>query len=298
MISIHDKSRNSVAWFLTVFVLVPCCLFAGSPEGADPHWNEATCASCHVNRSPTPANFDLAVEDINQHCESCHGSPGNALPCRHLSSIPVAARPLQDAFRESLDNDRLVCTSCHDLTVQCLSPHRAYRQLNPGFVRGRTSRNRGDYCLECHDRAGFEQLNPHVMDAGSPAQPMCTFCHDSLPVRDENGWSRVDFNMSGSLNEMCRGCHRIRPHPGSMFSSGPAGGNHLTVPSAAVIENMRETEEKMDLVFPLDPTTGEIYCATCHNPHHEDLEDYPVSNSPGAKYMLRVDTNCQACHDL
>lgn len=294
----HRTFQNSASLFLAAFLVRSCFPLAEAMEGADPHWNEATCQSCHADASPTTANHDLAIEDVDNHCENCHSARGNALPCRHLSNIHVGGLPLPDAFRDTLVDDRLVCTSCHDLTVQCRSPHRAYRQLNPGFVRNRNSRNRAEYCVECHGSSGYEQLNPHVMEAGDPARPLCTFCHAGMPVKNESGWSEVDFHMSGSLNDMCTGCHRIRPHPGSMFSSGPAGGNHLTKPSAAIAENMKETEEDMGLVFPLNPSTGEVYCATCHDPHPEDLEGYPVSNSPGSKYMLRVDNNCQACHDL
>jgi predicted CXXCH cytochrome family protein len=290
----RDLSTGSFA----ALVIAPCLLFAAEPESTDPHWNEATCQSCHVDEVPAAGNAGLRVEDADQLCEGCHGSKGGAQPCRHASGIPAGDHPMPDSYLEALKDGQISCTTCHDLTVQCSSPHRAYRSLNPGFVRERQSRSKGDQCFVCHDTAGYERLNPHVMKSGDPAQPMCTFCHATMPERLENGWAEVDFNITDSLNDMCQGCHKTRPHPGSMFSSGPPGGNHLAVPSAAIRENMRETEETLALIFPLDPATGEVYCATCHNPHPEDLEGYPVSSLPGSRYMLRVDNNCQACHDL
>jgi len=61
---------------------------------------------------------------------------------------------------------------------------------------------------------------------------------------------------------------------------------------------MKQAEARLGFVFPLDPSNGEVYCATCHNPHHEALQGYPVAHTPGSEYRLRVEDNCQACHDL
>jgi len=281
---------------VTVAALLPHIVCAAGDTEGDPHWNKATCRTCHVNASPTAADFTLQQDDAEQLCDSCHGSRGGALPCRHSSNIPAGDHPMPDSYREALKDGQLVCTTCHDLTVQCLSPSKSYSLVNPAFIRDRHSRNRAENCYECHDSSGFEQLNPHVLDSGDPAQTTCTLCHATMPVKDERGWLAVDFNMPDSLNDACLGCHKVEPHPGISF--GPASWDHLAVPSAEVLENMKQAEQRLGFVFPLDPSNGEIYCATCHNPHHEALEVYPVADTPGSKYRLRVENNCQACHDL
>lgn len=283
---------------VAVAALLPQIVRAADSAEGDPHWNKATCRTCHVDASPTAENSGLQTKDAEQLCKGCHGSRGGALPCRHSSNIPAGAHPMPDSYRAALKNGQLACTTCHDLTVQCLNPSRSYSFSNPGFIRDRKSRSRGEQCFECHDAAGYERLNPHVMEAGDPPQPTCTLCHTTMPLKDERGWISADFNMAGTLNDMCRGCHRVQPHPGSMFSSGPATWNHLAVPSAEILENMQQAEQRLGFVFPLDPSNGEIYCATCHNPHDKALEGYPLADRPGSKFRLRVDNNCQACHDL
>ena len=141
------------------------------------------------------------------------------------------------------------------------------------------------------------KLNPHQMEAGNPPQPTCTFCHATMPVKDESGWVSVDFHVEGSLNEMCFGCHRVSPHPGFSLS-GPVGWNHLAIPSIEMRGNMDRAEAALEIKLPVDPNTAEIHCATCHNPHHESLEGYAEANTSGAKKRLRVANICQACHDL
>ena len=196
-----------------------------------------------------------------------------------------------------MKDGQVVCTTCHDLTYQCLNTHPAYSKTNPGFVRGRNSHTRSDACFLCHDKVPVAQLNPHEMEAGDPPQPTCTFCHATMPVKDENGWVAVDFHAGRSLNDVCFGCHRISPHPGISFG-GPVGWDHLAIPSIAMRGNMDRAEAAQGIKFPIDPNTAEIHCATCHNPHHESLEGYPVAKTPGVKARLRIANNCQACHDL
>jgi hypothetical protein len=49
--------------------------------------------------------------------------------------------------------------------------------------------------------------------------------------------------------------------------------------------------------LPLDPTTGEITCVTCHDPHDRKLEGMAVAMTPGTKAKLRYDDTCGACHE-
>jgi hypothetical protein len=270
----------------------------GADEQPNPHWDKQACRACHQSSAPAAGNAGLNTRRAEMLCEGCHDGSGGARPCRHVSDIPVGDRPIPDGYAAALESGRLVCTTCHDPTVQCLAPNRSYRFMNPGFVRDRTSRERGEHCFKCHDNDGFERLNPHAMQAGDPAGPTCTLCHATMPVKDERGWLAVNFNVSSSLNNLCTGCHDVSPHPGNAFSGAPIGWEHLAVPSAAAAENMRRSEQVLGLILPLDPNSGEVHCATCHNPHPGDLSGYPVARTPGSKSRLRVDDICQACHDL
>jgi len=271
---------------------------AADDTQSDPHWNKSTCETCHLNAIPAPGNIALRADRAEQLCESCHGSRGNARSCRHSSDIPVGDQPMLESYRDSVQDGQLVCTTCHDLTVQCLSPDKLYRFMNPGFVRDRSSPDTSAHCYGCHDESEYEKLNPHEMEAGEPAEPTCLLCHASMPVADQRGWLPVDFNMPDALNDACLGCHNIRPHPGSSIAGTLGAWSHLVVPSVEVQRNMQLAAVKYGLVLPLDPHNGRVHCATCHNPHHDELGGYPVTTSPDSKHRLRVNDICQACHDL
>jgi hypothetical protein len=266
-------------------------------DGPNPHWSKSACQTCHVDAAPVAGNLVFQGGDPDALCESCHGDRGEARPCRHVSGLTPDQVMIPETHTAPLKNGKVVCTTCHNLAYQCLNANPGYRGQNFGFIRGRESRNRADACFLCHERSSVEQLNPHAMEAGNPPRPTCTFCHATMPVKDENGWVSVDFNVEGSLNDICFGCHRIQPHPGFSFS-GPIGWDHLSVPSIKIRGNMDRAEAAQGITFPIDPNTAELHCATCHNPHHESLEGYPVAKKPGAKHRLRIADNCQACHDL
>lgn len=282
-----------------VRVLLATTLLAVSPAFGDdnPHWNKSACQTCHVDPAPTAGNLVFQGGDPEALCETCHGDRGEAHSCRHRSGVVPDAVTIPDTFLPSLKNGQVVCTTCHDLAYQCLNPNPGYRGRNYGFVRGRETRVRADACFLCHERDAVAQLNPHEMQAGDPPQPTCILCHASMPARDGIGWLAVDFHAEDSLNAICTGCHPVGPHPGFSFSK-PIGWEHLSVPSNKIRGNMDRTEIAQGIEFPLDPNTGEIYCATCHNPHHEMLEGYAVARDPGKEARLRVADNCQACHDL
>lgn len=299
IISITDGAP--VAGTCVRLVILGLLLLSDGPVVAgavDPHWDKGACEVCHQSAVPVVGGADLRAGKGAAQCEQCHDGKGGARPCRHVSGVTPGGMEIPSGYRSALDNGKIVCTTCHDLTIQCAATSSSQKFANPGFVRGRISRERGAHCFQCHDTAGFDRLNPHQMQAGDPPGSTCTLCHASEPIRDERGWLAVDFNVEGSLNDLCTGCHEVQPHPGSSFSGKPIGWEHLAVPSAEIQDNFRRAEALHGIVFPLDPVNGEIHCATCHNPHPTELEDYPAASTVAARDRLRVDKICQACHDM
>lgn len=297
-ISTIDRVRRAVVHAALMLPLMLASLSMAADDPANPHWNKNACEACHKSPAPRAGNLGLKTDTAGELCEGCHAGQGAARACRHVSGIVPDDMQIPPSYVPKLEGGKLVCTTCHDLAVQCVSPSKSYSLANPGFLRDRSSRERGKHCFQCHDAAGFERLNPHQMQAGSPPENTCTFCHASMPVRDERGWLAVDFNVTNSLNDMCTGCHDVQPHPGNSFSGKPVGWEHLAVPSAEIRENISRAEAARGVIFPLDPITGEVHCATCHNPHPGELEGYPAAVTAGMKGRLRVDKICQACHDL
>ena len=289
----------SIARHIGIALTVGTLLAATAALAAEnPHWNKSTCASCHVSAAPARGNNALRHATAQEGCDECHSSRGDALACRHRSDLPVGDMAVPDYYRAALDDGRITCTTCHDLTFQCNNPRQAYRFQNPGFLRDRVSRSSGEQCFECHDQQGYKSLAPHDGTADGPPLPTCALCHERQPQTMPTGEIDLAFNMQKDLNDLCRGCHVTSPHPRGMgFGKQTEGWVHLVKPSVQVVMKMEKSFAATGVTLPLNPGNGEIYCATCHNPHGSRAT---VSSGKTAKlpeHRLRLDKICQACHD-
>ena len=89
---------------------------------------------------------------------------------------------------------------------------------------------------------------------------------------------------------MCTGCHPGKRHPG--------GGNHLVKPPVEILEYKLKMEKKNNVVFPLEPGTGKVFCGTCHNPHEKGIiKEKAAAKGAGSKKRLRMQQLCGNCHD-
>ncbi len=149
-------------------------------------------------------------------------------------------------------------------------------------------------------------MNPHeqINDEGEVLWGTCTICHTGIP--DIKGQTPLkDLSMRYSedgLSAICMRCHQVPKHPGAegvgVSMSGFAAPDHLTVPSSGVLLNMKLIVKDIQTILPLDPKSGKIICATCHNPHERGLlagrADY------GADHSFRLRSAgldiCQYCH--
>jgi hypothetical protein len=235
-------------------------------DAVNPHWSKSACQTCHVEAAPTAGNLQFQQSDVETICESCHSSRGGANACRHNSGLPVGDIALSEGHTSSLKDGNIVCTTCHDLTLQCLNPSRSYSYVNPTFLRDKKSRNSADYCYQCHEESNYEKLNPHEGVAGDPPRDTCPLCHTGIPESDGGG------GVSGAQGE---------------------GWVHLVKPSADVFGKIEKWQATTGSSLPLSPYDGEIYCATCHNPH--EFKGGPVAERPA--HRLRADNICQVCHE-
>jgi uncharacterized Zn finger protein (UPF0148 family) len=284
-----------------ISVAITALLFVatGSLQAQDnPHWNKNTCQTCHSQESPAKGSASLVDgQEAEVICESCHGDRGDALPCRHQSDIAVGSAELEEVFLGSIKDGKIVCSTCHDIVYQCERPKAYYGLENPGFLRDRTSRNTSDFCARCHESDSIEKLNPHKGVAASPPSATCTLCHESIPATSADGQLELAFNAGADLNDMCRGCHKTASHPKSSFTRKPSPDwVHLAEPPEKILRKMRETESLTGVSLPLEPDTGKVFCATCHNPH-----DFKVGSGNGSQagtsHKLRTNNICQACHE-
>ena len=207
---------------------------------------------------------------------------------------------IADGLLGSVKDGQVVCSTCHDIVHQYERPKPHYALQNRGFLRDRTSRTATDYCFKCHDSTALEKLSPHSGVAGSPSRPTGLLCHENLPAIDATGGLNVAFNMKHDLNDACRGCHDTRPHPKSMsmfYNKADEGWIHLVEPSTEVATKMQASLAQTGIELPLDPRTGLVTCATCHNPHEFKVGGEHGSESRDVKHRLRMDNICQACHE-
>ena len=287
-----NRNRRATAAARCLLTVVSGLCFAppaSAAPGDFPHWNEEGCSSCHGEGPPTI----IQDYDDDAMCGKCHEKPGTA-SCRHPSNVAAGnSGPVSvpDAFRSSIRGGRIVCTTCHDPLVQCLGDKLA-PYLNPRFLRGGPFQQPDEACLQCHDSAYYGKLNPHVQPTGTQTRrDVCGFCHEASggSISARSGF-RIDASMQ------CLGCHAVSPHPMSMIpGSGIDNWNHLVVPGESTMRRMNQTRERTGQRLPVEPATGKITCATCHDPHAAGV----VAGDPQylERARLRPVARCENCHE-
>ena len=289
--------RGRAMLLCAVLICAPGTGAAADP--GNPHWRANGCPACHATTQPRAGAARLAAASAAALCAQCHDdrtAPG----CRHRSAImPGAARREQfdTALQAALVDGRVNCTTCHDLAPHCArDPGQRYR--NAAFLRGGPFEDPAEQCFGCHRKSAYRRSTPHMhVRKGEIQADKCVFCHGSVPQRDADGpWLPVTFATQAPLSKLCDGCHVTGPHP-SGPAIGASGWVHLVVPPAAYRERMARSVAERGGALPLDPRTGAIGCATCHNPHHSGLEGYPTSGEK-APARLRYAAICGVCHEI
>ena len=273
-------------------------------EIPNPHWNKDACLACHVGEPDGPGSLLKAPSDAS--CFFCHSESS------HVDIHPVNLAPgkkmlarMPKAFKKNLaKGDNTTCITCHDVILQCTRGTTAARLHNRTFIRGGTYRSRTGFCYQCHDKAAYKKQNAHdqISDAGIVNEDKCLVCHKSVPKQNINSDATdTALQTDSNWSEICLNCHKWEPHPGgnmNFFSTNKKPPDHLVVPSSKIFKHMAKITKKSNIDMPLEPGTGKIYCATCHNPHERGVIK-KVSSAKGAdeKGRLRSSSICLICHD-
>jgi RNase P subunit RPR2 len=269
----------------------------------NPHWRRDACQACHAG-TPARANLRLRDADVNRLCNTCHGAITDHAYI-HPTGMPVPKdmhKRLSPPYAQAVAraSGQISCITCHDVPLTCRPEHAGERGLNPRFFRGGPYRDRGALCYQCHDASQYARLNPHeqVGADGTLREASCRVCHDTMPdgatARPTAG---VDFTVPRDLSALCTGCHAVKPHPGGFSFTAQGVPDHLRVPSARVRERMRATQQRHGVALPLDPTTGKVYCATCHDPHARGVVKLAAARGAEEKNRLRMPDLCGHRHD-
>ncbi len=272
----------------------------------NPHWRNNACQACHEDK-PDRKNLKLHTSDINKLCNSCHRTVSKHSYIHPFGMVPSKKilKNMPESFSRAVKRggNKLTCITCHDLSMTCLPKKRSKKGLNPLFFREGPYRTRTEFCYRCHDKSKYQRLNPHdqINESGVVNKKICTVCHDSIEkLKTAKNIKEVDFNYKENLSTMCVGCHPVKPHPGGSFSffSDKKGPNHLVKPSERILRHMKKMEKKNNIVFPLEPGTGKVFCGTCHNPHEKGVIKRDVAASGAdSKNRLRIQKICRNCHD-
>jgi hypothetical protein len=109
----------------------------------------------------------------------------------------------------------------------------------------------------------------------------------------------VGFNVKDNLVRICGSCHDLKPHPSGNFTFTSKGvPNHLVVPPDEIRNKMQQSEKMNAVILPLDPVTGKVFCATCHNPHQRGvIKNEAAAKGADEKNRLRTQNICTNCHD-
>ena len=272
--------------------------FYTESKSIDPHWRKGYCFGCHSkNAKKYPSSFKRKG-NIEEVCGNCHDAISGDMLIHATGMIPsrqIKSR-MPKSFKLSSDG-KIGCLTCHELKYQCLEKEYKRKSEDPMFFRDGPYKSRTDLCYKCHKKKSYGRLNPHdqINDEGELMKDICLYCHEELPdPRVDKGIGKVNFVVD-DLKELCQRCHRDRPHPGGSFIDF----DHLVTPSPKIKFFMRHAEEKSNVVLPLEPDTGKIFCATCHNPHERGVLRGRSGKGADEPQRLRLQSGfeiCGACH--
>ena len=280
-----------------------------SAQIPDPHWKAGACLACHRTDARNASARNLRKKSIEDLCVNCHDADFD-----HSYIHPVGVKPndrmmqyIKRQNKKMLLNSagQVSCASCHDLVMQCLPERRKEAGMNPRFFRGGPFETRTELCYFCHDATEYQRLNPHdqIDDHGRLRENICRVCHSGSlqALKKATDIDQVNFNVAGQLSSMCWGCHRWTPHPGGQFSffSNKPGPDHLVKPPDNILNKMKKTSAENEIVFPLEPGSGKVFCGTCHNPHEKGvIKNKAAAKGADAKKRLRAEKICEYCHDM
>ena len=269
----------------------------------NPHWRKDACLACHVSE-PGEGGSPLKAQ-TDGTCFYCHSIEDHTVihPVNLAPGKKMLAR-MSKKFRENLARgNKTNCITCHDVLMQCIKPTALMRLRNSSFVRGGYYNTRTGVCYQCHDKAAYKKLNPHdqISDKGVLNKDKCLICHQSVPKQGVNRVAtNVTMHTDSDRSEICLNCHRWIPHPGGNMTMFSGGGppDHLVVPDSRIRDRLAEMTQKNGLDMPLEPGSGKIYCATCHNPHERGvIKKISLAKGADEKNRLRSKRICINCHD-
>jgi hypothetical protein len=265
------------------------------------HFNEKYCTECHSKIPAKKEELFLRFSDFIQTCR-CHGyTPENYTHPMGLKLSPENKRKIPHNF--PLSDGKITCNTCHSTAMQCNTEQNRNRR-NKKFLRSSPLQPRSAICSQCHNRSQYQKLSPHnqLDSSGNIIKAKCLYCHKIKPNEKQATLNKQRSGAAGTVefvaefNTLCFRCHY------NQTKQHIINANHLKPPSAKIRSNIRNSEIRLGVIFPLD-NKGAVACPTCHNPHERGVIpfDSPGAKGAGEESRLRVTKQghkiCAACHN-
>jgi len=282
----------------------------------NPHGDVAMCSTCHKSNNGGRGSLVFDA-DVPQLCQSCHDGRHATREAHPVNLMPSVEKAMKIPSDFPLDNGKLTCSTCHDVTWRC-SIEQPESVSDHNHLRGGPTSARLEFCFNCHTKQDYQPFNVHdQLESGRQKTETCLWCHISVPDAGSDIRDAASYGLRDKAVELCRNCH-------SVPAGHPTGDPHMnSKPSAGMMIYMSayEIRHKMHLPLkqllkyvqaakrgprsiPLDEN-GNITCYSCHNPHERDLLPGWNPRSVGAEpekaknHRLRIregDIACRACH--
>lgn len=275
----------------------------------DPHWREDSCLACH-RETPKGGDSKLRGKNIDGLCNNCHDTISLNTYIHAVGMAPSEEKRnrMPAPFLQAIQRGGgvVTCITCHDLPMQCKKDRFKEKEANPLFIRGGPYfKGRTELCFNCHNPEHYARLNPHdqISDEGELNAQSCQVCHSVKPKqREVKSINDVSFNVSEDLKSLCTGCHPWSPHPGGEWAmKDRRGPGHLVKPPEDILQQLKKTESGLNIILPLDPSNGRVFCSTCHNPHERGVQrDARSDRGADGPFRLRRGSEiamCDSCHN-
>lgn len=277
--------RHSLRYSVLLATILASCSLQTliGPERAPYNNPHTSCVQCHATERPQPGSALFKPgTDPSSLCLTCHDYKENHHPVDFAPADP-------SAFPLPLFNGEVRCLTCHEIHG---GPG---GEGTPKLLRGGPYGDRRTICFKCHSSEAYADIDPHIMlsDEGKvrevSGKPVCLLCHSKEPDPAVDRTNDVKFRAD--VGFLCLRCHPPMAMPGNFI-----GKHFLVKPSPETLRNMRETEEKLIVIFPLVPR-GRITCSTCHNPHQKGvISREAAAKGADAAARLRLLSICSGCH--
>ncbi|MBI5893732.1 MAG: hypothetical protein HZB79_08810 [Deltaproteobacteria bacterium] len=271
-------------------------------EYPNPHWKEGLCNECHegIPEKGRKQAFKYGG-DIIKMCNSCHDVVSAHKYIHATGMVPSEEKlnKMPDDFKKALNRGdkegKMTCLVCHEMLYQCLKENYNRKAIDSRFFRGGPYNSRTEICYNCHDASQYARLDPHeqITDEGEILIDKCIICHKITPdVKRVKGIEDVRFQVDEDFAQPLKPGEK--PGEEKVIS-------HIRLPYEKVLKRYKFTEAEREYVLPLEPGTGKITCATCHNPHERGIQKFTKADR-GADNRQRLRAGgggalCMNCHD-